>query len=310
MTPKTQSKGHAYVHGLMLLTIFLVAFSFPIGAAITHALPPAVLMFMRFTVASVFFAPYVFIKYGLQLPKLKSLLGYAVLSIPLVVFFCCMFEALRFTTAINTGALYTTVPAMTAVFAFFINKVNSSKLRSAGLLLGTLGALWIVFRGDLHGLLNLQFNKGDLIFLLGCLFMGAYSPLVKKLYGGEPMAVMTFWVISMAALLLFILSVGSLEKIQWLAVEPRVYFGVAFLAIFTTLFSFFVLQLATVKIGATQVAAYGFLTPIVVIALSAAAGSGEVSWSLMPGIGLVLLAMLFINAESDLRLSVGKEAAS
>ncbi|MEY8264014.1 MAG: DMT family transporter [Bermanella sp.] len=310
MTPKTQSKGHAYVHGLMLLTIFLVAFSFPIGAAITHALPPAVLMFMRFTVASVFFAPYVFIKYGLQLPKLKSLLGYAVLSIPLVVFFYCMFEALRFTTAINTGALYTTVPAMTAVFAFFINKVNSSKLRSAGLLLGTLGALWIVFRGDLNGLLNLQFNKGDLIFLLGCLFMGAYSPLVKKLYGGEPMAVMTFWVISMAALLLFILSVGSLEKIQWLAVEPRVYFGVAFLAIFTTLFSFFVLQLATVKIGATQVAAYGFLTPIVVIALSAAAGSGEVSWSLMPGIGLVLLAMLFINAESDLRLSVGKEAAS
>ena len=62
MTPTTQSKGHAYVHGLMLLTIFLVAFSFPIGAAITHALPPEVLMFIRFSLASVFFAPYVFIK--------------------------------------------------------------------------------------------------------------------------------------------------------------------------------------------------------------------------------------------------------
>jgi len=310
MTSTTQGKGHSFVHGLMFLTIFLVAFSFPVGAAITHALPPEVLMFIRFLMASVFFAPYVFIKNGFQLPKLKSLLGYMVLSIPLVVFFWCMFESLRFTTALNTGALYTTVPAITAVFAFFINKVNTGKLRSLGLLLGTLGALWIVFRGDINGLLNLEFNSGDLIFLVGCLFMGAYNPLVKKIYVGEPMEVMTFWVIFMATLLLFILSLDNLDQVHWLAVESQVYLGLAFLAIFTTLFSFFVLQMATVKIGATKVAAYGFLTPIMVIALSAVLGDGVDGWSIAPGVILVLLAMLLINGEKYFRLTIRTEAAS
>jgi len=167
-----------------------------------------------------------------------------------------------------------------------------------------------VFRGDINGLLNLEFNTGDLIFLVGCLFMGAYSPLVKKIYAGEPMEVMTFWVIFMATLLLFILSLDNFDQVQWLAVESRVYLGLAFLAIFTTLFSFFVLQMATVKIGATKVAAYGFLTPIMVIALSAVLGDGVVGWNIAPGVMLVLLAMLLINGEKYLRLTIREGAVS
>jgi len=98
--------------------------------------------------------------------------------------------------------------------------------------------------------------------------------------------------------------------VQWLAVESQVYLGLAFLAIFTTLFSFFVLQMATVKIGATKVAAYGFLTPIMVIALSVVLGEGAISWSIAPGVILVLLAMLLINGEKYFRLTIRTEAAS
>ncbi len=290
--------NNTYVHGLMLFTMILIAFSFPVGAAITHAMPPEVMMFIRFLMASILFAPYVFIKNGFQVPPFKSLLNYAVLSIPLVVFFWCMFESLRFTTPMNTGALYTTVPAMTAVFAFFINKAKTGKFRSFGLLLGTVGALWIVFRGELNALLNIDVNNGDLIFLLGCFFMAAYSPLVKKFYAGEPMEVMTFWVIFIGTILLLLLSMDNLSQIQWLEVKPSVYLGLGYLAIFTTLVSFFVLQLATVKIGATKVAAYGFLTPILVIALSLILGDGSFDWKLVPGIFLVLLAMVVINCES------------
>jgi len=298
MTSKTnENASNKHVHGLMLLTILLVASSFPVGATITNALPPEVMMFIRFLIAAALFAPYIFIKHGLLIPSWKTLLGYAMLSIPLVVFFWCMFESLRYTSVLNTGALYTTVPAITALYAFFINKEYASKSRSLGLLVGTLGALWIVFRGNLDALLSLNLNYGDLVFLVGCLFLGLYNPLVKRLYAGEPMEVMTFWVILLGSGWLLMLSANGLEQTNWHLVDANVYAGVLYLSVFTTLITFFLLQFGTVKIGATKVAAYGFLTPLFVITLSVLIGIEPFEWVTLPGICMVLIAMFLIQRE-------------
>ena len=286
-----------YVHSLLLFMVILVSGSFPVAALITNALPPELMMFLRFFGAAVLFSPFVFIKHGFALPARKTLLGYALLSIPLVVFFWCMFESLRYTSAINTGALYTTVPAITAVFAYIINQEKTRWRRALGLSLGTFGALWIVFRGDLQALVNLNFNDGDLIFLTGCLFMGIYSPLIKKLYAGEPMALMTFWVILIGALWLLLISLNDLETVVWRQVGSEVYLGLLYLAVFTTLGTFFILQLATVKLGPTKVAAYGFLTPVFVIVLSILLGMEFFQWALVPGIFMVLLSMILVQSE-------------
>jgi drug/metabolite transporter (DMT)-like permease len=283
------------VHALMLLTIILVAGSFPVAGLITNALAPELMMFVRFMLAALLFAPYVFIKNGWQLPPIKRLLVYALISIPLVVFFLCMFEGLRYTSVINTGALYTTVPAITAVFAYLINHDRINGRRKLGLIMGTVGALWIVFRGDLQSLINLQVNYGDLIFIVGCFFMGTYSPLIKRFYQGEPMEVMTFWVIFLGALWLLILSFNSLGQVAWLDIEIKVYAGLLYLSIFTTLVSFFVLQYSTLKLGATKVAAYGFLTPVFVIMLSVVMGLSTFEWMYLPGIALVLSSMFLIQ---------------
>ncbi|MBN0989574.1 DMT family transporter [Amphritea pacifica] len=285
------------IHLLMLLMVALIASSFPVGALITSGLPPEVMMLIRFALAALLFAPYVFIRNGWHLPPPRRLLGYAILSIPLVVFFWCMFEALRYTSALNTGAIYTTVPAMTAVYVFFINREATGTRRASGLLLGTLGALWIVFRGDLDSLLQLDINRGDLLFTLGCLFMGTYNPLIRKFYAGEPMELMTFWVISFGALWLLLLSIPGLDQIAWRDVDSNVYLGILYLAVFTTLVSFFLLQLGTIVLGATQVAAYSFLTPVFVLIINLLLGSAVFQWQLLPGIALVLLAMLLVQQE-------------
>ncbi len=289
-------------HGLMLLTIILAASSFPIGAAITNELPPAVMMFVRFLLAAILFAPYVFIKNGLAFPSFKKIIHYTVLSIPLVVFFWSMFESLRYTSVTNTGALYTLVPAITAVFALFINRETTNKCRSFGLFLGTVGALWIVFRGDYGALMGLKLNYGDLIFVFGCLFLGLYNPLVKKFYSGEPMEVMTFWVLFLGAGLLLTVSIESLLSVEWHNVEGIVYGGIVYLSLFSTLITFFLLQLCVVKIGATKVAAYAFLTPIFVILMSIVVGMGEFEVVMLPGIFLVIAAMLIIQREPKLAL--------
>lgn len=285
------------VHGLMLLMVAFVASSFPVGALITSGLPPEVMMFIRFLTASLLFLPYVFIKNGWHFPRYIKLIQYAVLSIPLVVFFWCMFEGLRHTSAINTGAIYTTVPAITAFYVFVLKQGKTSRRRALGLFVGTLGALWIVLQGDINALLNFEFNYGDSLFLLGCLFLGAYNPLIKKFYSGEAMEVMTFWVISIGSVWLLLLSIPSIGDVVWESVSYQVYLGIGYLALFTTLLSFFLLQLGTLSIGATQVAAYGFLTPIFVVILNLMMGMSHFDWLLLPGMFLVFVAMRLVQTE-------------
>ncbi len=292
-------------HGLMLLTIILAASSFPIGAAITNDLPPEVMMFIRFLLAAILFAPYVFIKNGLEFPSLNKIIHYTILSVPLVVFFWAMFESLRYTSVINTGALYTLVPAITAVYALFINREITNKFRSFGLFIGTLGALWIVFRGDYDALIGFKLNYGDLIFILGCLFLGLYNPLVKKFHSGEPMEVMTFWVLFLGACLLLLVSAENILSVDWHSIDGDVYGGILYLSLFSTLITFFLLQICVVKIGATKVAAYGLLTPIFVIIISVFVGMGKFELITLPGMLLVIIAMFIIQREPKLALSKG-----
>ena len=215
------AKSMLPAHGFMLLTILLIAISFPLGAAITNELDPAVMMFLRFSLAATFFAPYVFIKNRIEFPPQKQLLRYVILSVPLVVFFWCMFESLRYTSALNTGALYTFVPAITAVFALLINQKKTGKVPLLGLLLGTFGAFWIIFRGDLNALMSLELNKGDFIFLTGCFFLGFYPPLVKRFYQNEPIEVMTFWTLLAGSIGFFVISGQGLWAVNWFHVEQK-----------------------------------------------------------------------------------------
>jgi drug/metabolite transporter (DMT)-like permease len=284
-----------WVHMLMVLTIFLIATSFPVGSMIAHALPADVMMLVRFLIAAILFAPIVFYRQGIQLPTLKKLGAYALVSIPLVVFFWCMFEALKYTSAINTGALYTLVPAMTAIFGLGINRERISFVTALGLFIGSMGALWIIFRGDFVSVGALELNYGDSVFFIGAVSLSMYNPLIKRVYTGEAMEVMTFWVILLGTVWLFLLSLPNLKGIDWQHISLNVYGGLFYLALFTTLVSFFSLQYGTVKIGPTNVAAYSFLNPIFVVLITVVLGVEELTWQLLPGVLFVLCAMFCIQ---------------
>jgi drug/metabolite transporter (DMT)-like permease len=294
---QTTFGSNIHVHGLMLLAIILAASSFPVGAIITNELPPAVLMFIRFLLAALLFSPLVLHKHGIKVPNLKHLLRYAVLSALLTAFFWCMFESLRYTSVVNTGALYTLVPAFTAISAYLINKEIINNYRILGLLVGTIGALWIVFRGNIDHLLGVQLNYGDLIFILGCISLSLYNPMIRRLHTNEPMMVLTFWILTIGSIWLLLLSIRDIPQIDWKHIDDSVYLWTIYLAVFSTLITFFIINFSTIKIGATKVAAYGFLMPFFVILISLIVGLEKFEVILLPGILLILGSVIFIQFE-------------
>ncbi len=285
----------ARVHLQVLLGRCLVATSFTVGAAITHGLEPELLTLLRFALATLLFAPYIVWRHGLALPSPRALAGYATISACVVAFFWAMFEALRLTSALNTAALYTLLPGIAALYAAVLVRERLGGYRTVALALGAVGALWVVFRGEPDRLLALAFNAGDIIFIAGLLAMGLYSPLVRRFHGGEPAAVMSFWVLATGTGWLLLLNNTAIFETDWLAIEVEVFAGIAYLAVFTTIVSFLILQHATLRLGPTRVMSYGYLNPALVVAVEWALGHGLPSAVTLPGVAIIVVATFVVQ---------------
>ncbi|WP_051305157.1 DMT family transporter [Desulfogranum mediterraneum] len=283
------------VHGCVLISTTLAATSFTVGKAIAPALEPTPLILLRFCCAALLFFPYIRWRHELSLPSLHDLGRYSLISGVLVGFFWLMFFALRFTSALNTGAIFTLVPGISSIYSALLVKERLGRYRLAALFTAMAGALWVIFQGDPARLLSLELNQGDLIFFSGCLLMALYTPLVRLLHRGEPMAIMTFWVLVTGCGWLLLLGGYSLFSIPWLEIAPRVWAGIVYLAVFTTIITFFISQWATLHLGPTRVIAYSYLYPLVIVIIQWLLGAGLPPTRTLVGVALILPAMLILQ---------------
>jgi drug/metabolite transporter (DMT)-like permease len=173
------------------------------------------------------------------------------------------------------------------------------RYRLAALILAMTGAVWVLFHGDLHRMLAMQLNTGDLIFLGGCLLMAFYTPLVKLLYRGEPMAVMTFLIMVTGCGWLLVPALPELMKTNWSSVGPMIWAGIIYLAVFCTIISFFLSQWATLYLGPTRVMAYSYLYPPLILGINWLFGHELPSVRTLPGIIIIALAMIIVQRGAD-----------
>ncbi len=283
----------------MLVAAGLVSTSFTVGKAIAPGLDPAVLTLVRFLIAALLMLPWVARRYGLGLPAAGALLRYSLISGVLVGFFWLMFLSLRYTSALNTGVIFTLVPGISGLYSALLLRERLGRYRLIALLLATVGAVWVIFHGDMGRLLAMDLNRGDLIFFAGCLLMALYTPLVKLLHRGESMVVMTFWILVTGTLWLLLVSGGRLASVSWSGVAPMVWAGIVYLAVFSTIITFFLSQLSTLYLGPTRVMAYSYLYPPFILVLDWAFGHGLPPLRTLAGVALILLAMLVVQHGAD-----------
>ncbi len=306
----TSTPATARSHMAMLLGAVLVATSFPVGAAITDGLDTLVLTFLRFTLAAVLFAPLVAWRHGLTLPTWRDLGRYAVLSAFLVGFFWAMFAALRLTSALNTATIFALTPAITAGVAALLLRERLNGAARLALPIGVVGAVWVIFRGDLSALLALKLGWGDVIFLAGTVSLGIYGVLVRHLHRGEPMARMTFWTLATGALWLALLAAPRVGSVEWSTVPGHVFAGIAYLAVFTTLVTFFIYQWSATVIGPTKVMSYTYLNPALVLIIGMLLGHAMPPLATYPGMILIVAATVVLQRAPSHSTTIQRDAAT
>ncbi len=282
----------------MLLAAGLGSTSFTVGKAIADNIDPFLLTLVRFSLATLFFLPLVRKKYGLKKPPLLSLARYSLISFTLTAFFVLMFVSLRYTSAINTGVIFTLVPGISGIYSMILLKERLGRNRLIALFCAMLGAIWVIFQGDPARMAALVLNRGDLIFLGACLLMGLYTPLIKLLYQNEPMPVMTFWILATGCGWLLLATAPRLAVIHWNTILSSTWAGVLYLAIFCTLITFFLSQWSTIRLGPTRVMAYSYLYPPLILLVDWALGHGLPPARTLPGIILIALTMIIVQQDA------------
>lgn len=283
----------------MVVATFLIATSFPVAASLTETIDSIWLTLNRFALASLILLPYVVVKHPKEMLKsLTSIPRYAVISAPLVLFYICLFEALKTTTPIKAAALLTLKPLITFGLGFaFIGERLSSKVIYA-FICGFIGSMWILLSQYDGSIFLKQLVVGDPIFLGGVFCFSFYQIIVKQLSRNEPILVMTFWTLTVGSVWLSVVGYEKMIGTEWLEIQPSAVFSMAYLAIFTTLITFYLTQQAIVLIGPTQTSAYTFLNPILTLLISWCLSNAFVSWSVVPGITLTLTSIILLQTNS------------
>lgn len=291
-TPRDRALGHLAMLGFALV----IAGSFSLGSRAANLIAPEALSATRFGIAVMALGAAASVGPGIRRSQLVSPWRYPVLGALLAAYFILMFEALKTTDPVSTGAVFTLTPLLSAGFAWLLLRQVMPPRMAFALTLGAAGAVWVIFKGDLDRLAAFDIGRGEAIYFVGVALHGLYTPLLRKLNRGEPAVAYSFWTI-LACLgwaLIYAAWTGSLFETDWGALPAIVWIAIFYVALGATALTSFCLQFAAMRLPAGKVMAYGYLTPSVIVLWEGIFAGDWPRETTLVGIAATVAAMLLL----------------
>jgi drug/metabolite transporter (DMT)-like permease len=182
-TPQSGARRPARATPYLLLTLapLFWAANMVLGRAMRHDIPPVAMSFWRWTIAGVLLLPFVWRDVRKHLPVIRrdwrvlAVLG--LLSVTLFNTLC--YIGLQWTSATNGTLFNSVIPILIIPLAWLILHERITPRQALGVALSLGGVVTIVAEGDLHNLLSLQFNDGDLWLLAAMVLWAGYTVLLR-----------------------------------------------------------------------------------------------------------------------------------
>jgi drug/metabolite transporter (DMT)-like permease len=167
---------------LLSITALCWAGNAIVGRLAAGHIAPVTLSFLRWSFAFLIILPFAWKHLVRDWAAIRSRLGIMILlSISGIgAFNTLQYWALEHTQALNTLLLQSAGPLVVAVWSLVLLGVRLTLAQAAGVLLSTAGVFVILLHGDLTTLSKIDFNIGDLIFIVALAIFGIYSVLSLK----------------------------------------------------------------------------------------------------------------------------------
>ena len=155
----------------------------------------------------------------------------------------------------------TTNPILVIFLSFLIIKGPITFNKSAGILLGLVGASILILKG---GSIDFSSNYqiGNLFVFINAVSYGLYLVIVKPMMGKyNPITVM-FYVFSFGLLYVIPFGFSNLADVDWKIIPNSIYLEIAFVVICTTFIAYLFNSTALKQLNPSTVSIYIYLQPV------------------------------------------------
>ncbi|CUH74829.1 DMT family transporter [Tropicibacter naphthalenivorans] len=290
---------HLKGHLAMMLFASLVAGSFSLGALASPFIDPVSLNAVRFILGAVLLWTMALATGGVTRDVFHAPWRYLVLAGLFAIYFVTMFEGLKTAEPVSMAAVFTLNPALTAVFGYFLLRQITTARMALAIVIGGIGALWVIFKADISALLRFEIGRGEAIYFWGCIAHALYSPMLRKLSRGEPALAFNAGVLTAGALILLVLAGPRVLSVDWASLPAIVWITILYVAVLATSVTFMCLRYATLRLPSAKVMAYTYIVPSWVILWEVAFGHGVPSALILPGVVLTAVSLLLLLKDEE-----------
>ena len=248
---------------LLSITALCWAGNAIVGRMAAGHIAPVTLSFLRWSFAFLIILPFAWKHLVRDWGAIRSRLGIMILlSITGIgAFNTLQYWALEHTQALNTLLLQSAGPLVIAVWSLLLLGVRLTLAQAAGVMLSMAGVLVILLHGDLTTLSKIDFNLGDLIFLVALAIFGLYSVLSLKRPGIHALSFVAFTFGAGAACLIPLL-IWELFARPPMQIDAANLLTLFYVAVFPSTIAYLCFNRGVQLIGANRAAPFFHVVPV------------------------------------------------
>lgn len=204
--------------------------------------------------------------------------------------------AITMTTSIDSSVLGTLAPIFTMIIAAIFLKEPITLKKAAGVAISFGGILFLIFNSTTasNGVEHTKPMGVALMLLNGVTFgsyLGIFRPLISKY------SVINFmkWMFLFSLLMSLPFSAKGLVTTDYSAISLNVGLEIAFVIVFATFVSYFLIPLGQKKLRPTLVSMYSYLQPMIAVIISIISGMDVLTWKKVAAMILVFAGVAIVN---------------
>lgn len=249
----------------LVLAVLFWSGNFIFGRYISSSIEPMQLSFFRWFFVLVLLTPYIVLNYKDLLIGFKK--DYILLTIfgalGIAGFNTFLYYGLQTTTATNALLINSSTPIFIILISSLIFRVLITKIQILGVILSTLGVLYLILKGDINHLIQLKSSPGDLWIIASAFDWALYSVLLKF----KPKELTSFGFFSITTIIgviiLYFVFIYQGYSLEFSFLENSdVLYSLIYIVIFPSILSFYFWNRATIEIGANKAGQFAHLMPI------------------------------------------------
>lgn len=251
------------VYFLMILPPLFWAGNATLARFVADLIPPITMSFWRWVIALVVLIPFTWTHVRKDWPEIKkgwkSIILLGILGI--ASFNTLLYTAAQTTTAINIALSQSIIPVIIVLVSMVLFRDYITMKQTFAVFLCTLGAGYIIIRGDLQRLLDLEFVIGDLIMLLAVTLYAMYSALLRKRPNIHPLSFLTT-TFAVGVIFLLPLYLWEMKSAPPLVLSQPVVLSLLYVAFFPSILAYLCWNRGIFEIGANRAGLYINLLPL------------------------------------------------